>query len=153
MTTSNTAVPQQGGSWVQTGPLSFGHTLSGADGVFEQISEVPTLTIPYAGVWEIAYNAHGSLSLPANGAVVLIRTALYNNGVIIAGSEAVSGIQSATGFGFQNTFGQTLLHTFAAQDQVALYAHRQGPAPAAASISSGSDGRTGVMAHWVSPGF
>ncbi|MEV5480490.1 MULTISPECIES: hypothetical protein [Streptomyces] len=153
MTTSNAAAPQQGGSWVQTGPLAFSHSLTGADGAWEQISEAPTLTIPYAGVWEIAYHAHGSFSLPSNGAVVLIRTALYKNGVIIDGSEAVSGIQSAAGFGFQNTFGQTLLHTFAAQDQVALYAHRQGPAAAVAAVSSGGDGRTGVMAHWVSPGF
>jgi len=153
MTTPNTAAPQQGGSWVQTGPLSFTHPLTGADFVYEQISEVPTLTIPYAGVWEIAYNAHRNLALPSNGAVLLIRTALYKNGVIIEGSEAVSGIQSASGFGFQTTTGQTLLHTFAAQDQVDLYAHRQGPVAAVGGISSGSDGRTGVMAHFVSPGF
>ncbi|WP_039938198.1 hypothetical protein [Streptomyces himastatinicus] len=153
MTTSNAAAPQQSGSWVQTGPLSFSHSLSGADGAWEQISEVPTLTIPYAGVWEIAYHAHGNFSLPSNGAVLLIRTALYNNSVIIPGSEAVSGIRSSEYFGFQSTAGQTLLHTFAAQDEVALYAHREGPAAAVAGISSGGDGRTGVMAHWVSPGF
>ncbi|MET7450328.1 hypothetical protein ABZT03_00245 [Streptomyces sp. NPDC005574] len=153
MTTSNTAVPQQGGSWVQTGPLAFSHSLAGADGAYEQISEVPTLTIPYAGVWEIAYHAHGNFALPSNGGVLLIRTALYKNGVLIEGSEAVSGIQSAAGFGFQSTAGQTFLHTFAAQDQVALYAHRQGPAAAVAGVSSGGDGRTGIVAHWVSPGF
>lgn len=84
---------------------------------------------------------------------MLIRTALYKNGVIIDGSEAVSGIQSSAGFGMQNTVGQTLLHTFAAQDQLALYGHRQGPAAAVAAVVSGGDGRTGVMAHWVSPGF
>ncbi|WP_336048107.1 hypothetical protein [Streptomyces sp. CA2R101] len=151
--TSKTAAPQQGGSWVQTGPLTFTHALTGLDFDYEHISEVPTLTIPYAGVWEIAYNAHRNLALPSNGAVLLIRAALYNNGVIIEGSESVSGIQSATGFGFQSTAGQTLLHTFAAQDQVALYAHRQGPAAAVGGISSGGDGRTGIMAHFVSPGF
>ncbi|MEU9122259.1 hypothetical protein AB0C96_20745 [Streptomyces sp. NPDC048506] len=151
MTTPTSPAPSRGGSWTQTGPLTFNHILT-ADSVYEKISEVPALTIPYAGVWEIAYNAHTNFAITASGGLLLIHTALYNNAGIMPGSEAVTGIQTAAGFGFQATAGQTFLYTFAAPDTVMLYAYRNG-ATATAAISSGDDGRTGIMAHWVSPGF
>ncbi|MFB6566392.1 hypothetical protein [Streptomyces noursei] len=153
MTTPTSPAPAQGGSWTQTGPLTFNHVLT-TDSVYEKISEVPALTIPYAGVWEIAYNAHTNFALIASGGLLLIHTALYNNAGIMPGSEAVTGIQSAAGFGFQATAGQTFLYAFAAPDKVMLYGYRNGAtATAGAAISSGDDGRTGIMAHWVSPGF
>ncbi|MGW5119797.1 hypothetical protein ACWEQ8_30815 [Streptomyces noursei] len=84
MTTPTSPAPSQGGSWTQTGPLTFNHVLT---------------------------------------------------------TDSV-------------TAGQTFLYAFAAPDKVMLYAYRNGAtATAGAAISSGDDGRTGIMAHWVSPGF
>lgn len=34
---------QEAGTWVQTGPLTFNRPLTGADRVYEQVSEVPEL--------------------------------------------------------------------------------------------------------------
>ncbi|MFB7499449.1 hypothetical protein ACFC09_33025 [Streptomyces sp. NPDC056161] len=70
------------------------------------VSDVPTLTIPYTGVWEIAYNAHVNFALPASGGVLLIHTDLRSDNGVMEGSEAITGIQSASGFGFQATAGR-----------------------------------------------
>lgn len=51
----------------------------------------------------------------------------------------------------QTTAGQTILEKFDVNDVITLHAYRIGAN--AASVISNGDGRTGVMAHWVSPGF
>ncbi|MGW1053316.1 hypothetical protein [Streptomyces sp. NPDC002521] len=154
MTASTTAVSLQGGSWVQTGPLSFNHALTGADGAYEQIAEVPGLTIPYAGLWEVSYDTQLSFGLQASASAALfIHTALFNNGVVIPSSESLTGYQTNAGLGVQVPASKTFLHTFAVQDTVTLQAFRKGPSASGTSIYSSGDGRTGVMAHWVSPGF
>jgi hypothetical protein len=151
MTSTITASSQQGGStWVQTGPLDFGsHPLTGADNAYEQISEVPALKIPYPGVWEISYHARSSTTVNATGSQ-WVHTALFKNGGLIPGSEALAGLYG-TNAAIQSTAGQTFMEPFVAGDVVTLHAYRIGQAGSAAVIGQ-TDGRTGVMAHWVSPG-
>ncbi|WP_158714606.1 MULTISPECIES: hypothetical protein [unclassified Streptomyces] len=48
---------RQGSTWLQTSPVDFNHSLTGADRTDERISEIPELTIPFPGVWEISYHA------------------------------------------------------------------------------------------------
>ncbi|GGT11162.1 hypothetical protein ACFFV7_35755 [Nonomuraea spiralis] len=140
-----------GSTWLQTDPLNFSHTINGADRVYERISEVPELKIPFPGVWEVSYNARPMLAVTSSANALFVHTAIFKNGAVIPGSEAVTGIQSPA-HGSQNTAGQTFLHTFAAGDVVTLHGFRIGQAGTAA-VASNSDGRTGVMAHWVAPGF
>ncbi|MEU6718741.1 hypothetical protein ABZ897_45370 [Nonomuraea sp. NPDC046802] len=148
-----TVTSQQGASklWVQTGPLTITpHSLNGADNNYEQISQVPPLTIPFPGVWEFFYNVRSSVFVPANKAL-WVHTALFKNGAPIPGSEALTGLHGANANqGIQSTAGQTFMDTFAANDVVTLHAYRIGR-DGTATIISQPDGRTGVMAHWVSP--
>ncbi len=140
---------RQGSTWVQTGSVDFSHSLTGADHADELISEVPQLQIPFPGLWEIAYHARSYIGLTSS-ASLYVRTALFKNGVLIPNTEALTGIQGANQ-AIQSTPGQTVLETFVAGDVVTLHAYRIGTGTA--SIISNPDGRTGVMAHWVSPGF
>ncbi|WP_131739479.1 hypothetical protein [Actinomadura roseirufa] len=145
------ASPQTAGStWIQTDPLTFGHALAGGDRVFEKISDVPDITIPFPGVWEVAYNARPIIE-PSTAAPVYVITALYKNGVRIAGSEAVTGIAGPNQV-FQATAGQTILHKFAAGDVLTLHAARL-EQRGKATLASNDDGRTGIALHWVDPGF
>jgi hypothetical protein len=147
-----TVTSKQGGStWVQTDPLHFSHDLTGADRAYEQVSEVPALRIPFPGVWEVSYSARTYISAPTNASSPYVHTALFKNSALIAGSEALTGMVNISSEASQHTTGQTFLHTFAAGDVVTLHAFRLGQGTA--SVISNSDGRTGVMAHWVSPGF
>lgn len=136
-------------TWVQTGPVTFYHSLTGADRVYERISEVPALTIPYPGVWEISYHARSQVDVANASATGWVHTALFSNGKLIPGSEALTGIQG-NGPEHQTTVGQTLLHKFDAGDVVTLNAYRVGQAKTI-TISSNFDGRTGITAHLISP--
>lgn len=137
---------RQGSTWLQTSPVDCNHALSGAAYADERISEIPDLTIPHPGVWEISYHARpwvgGNASTDA-----LVRTALYKNGQVIPGTEAVAGGK----WEGQTTIGQTILEKFDVNDVITLHAYRIGTG--SASVLSNHDGRTGIMAHWVSPGF
>ncbi|TYB54253.1 hypothetical protein, partial [Microbispora tritici] len=90
---SAATVPSRSGGqeWVQTGPLTFSHTLTGANNVYEKVSEVPALTIPFPGVWEISYHAR-TATYPTANTALWVTTALFKNGGLIPGSEALSGL-------------------------------------------------------------
>ncbi|MEU4469412.1 hypothetical protein AB0G20_37940 [Streptomyces sp. NPDC024017] len=134
---------RQGSTWLQTIPVEFNRTLSGAERADERISEVEELKILHPGVWEISYNARSY----TGGSGVLVRTALFKNGQLIPGTEALTGGNAI----MQTTAGQTILEKFDVNDVIMLHAYRIGTG--SASVLSNGDGRTGVMAHWVSPGF
>ncbi|TXC99974.1 hypothetical protein [Streptomyces sp. ISID311] len=151
MTSPTTASSPQGRSWIQIIPNDFNHTVNSAGPNYESVSEVPKFTIPYAGVWLVSYNIRANIGLPAQGAL-WIHTALFTQAGVIPGSEALTGINAGAGHGLQTTSGQTFLHAFVAGDTVELKTYRVG-ASSGASILNQGDGRTGVMAHWVSPGF
>lgn len=138
-------------SWLQNGSLAFNHALTGADRVWERVSEVPTLTIPRDGVWEVDYNARAVASLPAAAAADLYVTAgIYKNGSLIVGTEALLAGVIGGGTGAQSTGGLAFFHPFDAGDTVELWAYRIGQA-GTASVISNPDGRTRIMAHWLAP--
>ncbi|KND39701.1 hypothetical protein [Streptomyces stelliscabiei] len=134
---------RKGSTWLQTVPVDFNHPLSGADRADERISEVEELKILHPGVWEISYHARSY----TGGAGELVRTALFKNGQLIPGTEALTGGNAV----MQTTAGQTILEKFDVNDVITLHAYRIGGGNTA--VLSNGDGRTGVMAHWVSPGF
>ncbi|MEH0518922.1 hypothetical protein QBA38_07715 [Streptomyces stelliscabiei] len=83
MTATTAAATVQGGSqWVQTGPINHPLTTTA-----ERISEVPELTIPFPGVWELTYHVRTSFS-SGNQRALWIHTWLDKDGVRIEGSEA-----------------------------------------------------------------
>ncbi|MFI0827289.1 hypothetical protein ACH4Q7_22855 [Streptomyces roseolus] len=138
-------------SWAQNGTLAFAHPLDGADRVFEQVTAVPALTIPRAGVWEVDYNARGVVQVPvgATGAEY-VTAAIYKNGALIVGSEAMLAGTNGGGTVSQATGGISFLHPFAAGDVVTLWAYRIGPT-GTASVVSNPDGRTRISCHWLGP--
>ncbi|MFF5668800.1 hypothetical protein ACFY8S_01465 [Streptomyces hygroscopicus] len=140
-------------SWAQNSTLTFAHALNGADRVYEQITEIPPLTIPRAGTWEVDYNTRGVAQIPAGTAASLYVVAgIYKNGALIVGSEAM--LAGTTGAGsviqIQATGGMSFLHPFAAGDVVTLWAYRVGQT-GTASIASNPDGRTRISCHWLAP--
>ncbi|TVT57824.1 hypothetical protein FNH05_06940 [Amycolatopsis rhizosphaerae] len=142
--------PRSGGSqWVQTDPVDFSHSITSADRAYEQISELPALTIPNPGVWQVSYSARTNIGNPASVSGAFLHTALFNNGALIPGSEALTGKTYNPGESSQDTIGQTFLYTFKAGDVVRLYGYRIGQ-PGFAAVLSNGDGRTGITAHWVS---
>ncbi|WP_328475527.1 hypothetical protein OHS71_00130 [Streptomyces sp. NBC_00377] len=136
---------RRGSTWLQTSPVDFTHNLTG-DRTDQLISEVEKLTIPHPGVWEISYHARSYTGGSAS-ASALVRTALFKGTQLIAGTEAITGGNTV----MQTTAGQTILEKFDVNDVITLHAYRIGTTDAA--VLSNGDGRTGVMAHWVSPGF
>jgi hypothetical protein len=146
-------------SWAQSvwNPAPGGlHALTGADRVYEQVTEMTTITIPRAGVWEVDYQVRGVVFLPANSAsAMFVTAAIFKNGAITSGSEAmITGISVGGGATpastAQNTGGQTYLDVFAAGDLVTLHAYRIGQS-GTASVVSNADGRSRIMAHWLGP--
>ncbi|MEH0661055.1 hypothetical protein QA860_25645 [Streptomyces stelliscabiei] len=138
---------RKGSTWLQTSPVDFARTISGADRVDVRINEVEELKIPFRGVWEISYQARSYTGGNASVAQ-FVRTALFKNDtVLIPGTEALTGGHAV----MQTTAGQTVLEWFDVDDVITLKAYRIGASTS--QVLSNSDGRTGVMAHWVSPGF
>ncbi|MGW2951502.1 hypothetical protein [Streptomyces eurythermus] len=136
-------------SWAQNATLTFSHSLTGADRVWERVTEVPTLTIPRAGVWEVDYNARVAVGVAAGGGAMYVVVGIYKNGVLIVGSEAMAAGATGAGNGVQSTGGLAFLHPFAAGDTVELWANRIGTG--AASVVSNPDGRVRIAAHWIGP--
>ncbi|MFF5960829.1 hypothetical protein [Streptomyces luteogriseus] len=138
---------RKGSTWLQTSPVDFTHNIQVAERVDVRISQVEELKIPFRGVWEISYQARSYTDGNA-GVAQFVRTALFKNGtVLIPGTEALTGGHTV----MQTTAGQTILEWFDFDDVITLHAYRIGASTA--QVLSNSDGRTGVMAHWVSPGF
>ncbi|PWI15957.1 hypothetical protein DI272_18655 [Streptomyces sp. Act143] len=151
MTGTAASLDRVDASWAQGSTLTFAHNLTGADRVYEQITEVPPLTIPRAGVWEVDYNARGVVQMPVGVAgAVYSSAALYKNGVIIGGSEAMLAGTNGAGSVVQATGGLSFLHPFAAGDVVTLWAYRIGTS-GNASVVSNADGRTRISCHWLGP--
>lgn len=141
------------GAWAQTDTLTFNHPLAGADRVYEQVTGVPAVTIPRAGIWEISYRARGAVGMPANTpGSVYVTAALFKNGAHLVGSEAMLvGLSVSTmPNGMQATGAMGFLHPCAAGDVWTLHAYRIGQAGSASVVSNG-DGRTRISAHWIGP--
>ncbi|WP_327345986.1 hypothetical protein [Streptomyces europaeiscabiei] len=143
-------------AWVETGSLDFLRSLTGAIRAWEVVTEVPTLTIPRAGVWEVNYQVRGVALLPAPGAATDtgVVAGMYKNGAVVPGTEAMviyhSELAGDQGKQIQATGSRQFMHTFAAGDTVRLGAYRLGTSGTAAVVSNG-DGRTHITAHWVAP--
>ncbi|WP_433920653.1 hypothetical protein OIE50_49440 [Streptomyces canus] len=106
---------RQGSTWLQTGTVDFNHNLAGADHADERISEVEELKIPHPGVWEISYHAR-SYTGGSAASNQLVRTALFKNGQLIPGTEALTGGHAV----MQTTAGQTILEKFDVNDVITL---------------------------------
>ncbi|MER6557886.1 hypothetical protein ABT300_08985 [Streptomyces sp. NPDC001027] len=157
MTGTAASLNRVDGAWVQSGTLDFLRSLTGANRAWEVVTEVPALTIPRAGVWEVAYQVRGVSLLPAPGAANTdtgVTAGMYKNGALVPGTEAIviyhNEAAGDQGKQIQATGSRQFIHTFAAGDAVQLGAYRLGTSGTAAVVSNG-DGRTSITAHWVAP--
>lgn len=157
MSTSG-AVTRVDGAWMQTGVLTFNRALAAQNRVWEIITEAPALTIPRAGIWQVNFQARGVAQLPANGGTATVAcgvtAGLYKNGTLIPGTEVMAVYTHCTpgdqGVHVQSTGSRQFMHRFAAGDTVQLAAMRLS-VDGNAHVSSNSDGRSYVTAHWVAP--
>ncbi|MEV0238194.1 hypothetical protein [Nonomuraea sp. NPDC050786] len=134
--------------WVQTGPIDINQVLTTT---YEQVLPSGlTITIPFAGVWEISYHARSVVNLGAANTDQWASTVLYNGQSPIDGSQALAGAGGSASLVSQATVGQTVLVAFSGGEVVSLYAKRIGKASNNASILGYPDGRTTIAAHWVS---
>jgi hypothetical protein len=145
------------GAWAQTPPIDFLHSLTGASRAWEVVTELPALTIPRAGVWEITYQVRGVAQLPAPGLANIdtgVVASLYRNGALVPGTEALVIYHNEAsldqGKQIQASACRQGMHQFAAGDTVRLAACRLATS-GIASVVSNSDGRTSITAHWVAP--
>ncbi|WP_405961291.1 hypothetical protein OG235_37155 [Streptomyces sp. NBC_00024] len=157
MTGTAASLNRVDGAWAQTPTLDFLRSLTGASRAWEVVTEMTTLTIPRAGVWEVNYQVRGVSQLPAPGAAntdVGVLSGLFKNGVLVPGTEAIVIYQNEAagdqGKQIQATASRQFMHLFAAGDTVQLGACRLGVSGTAAVVSNG-DGRTSITAHWVAP--
>lgn len=145
------------GAWAQTDTLDFVHTITAPVRTWEVLTELPPLTIPRAGVWEVNYQMRGVAALPASASAATgtgVTGGTYKNGVLVPGTEAMvvylseaAGNQSGN---VQACGSRQFMHTFAAGDTLQLAAWRPGTDGTAAVVSN-PDGRTYISAHWVGP--
>ncbi|SEG91706.1 hypothetical protein SAMN04489712_13027 [Thermomonospora echinospora] len=133
--------------WVQTGPLIIDQVLTTA---YAQVYPSGlTITIPFAGVWEVSYQARSVVNSGAANTNYWASTILYKGQSPTDGSQALAGGGPANLI-LQATAGQTVLAAFDANDVVSLYARGIGSQGNNASILSNTDGRITIAAHWVS---
>ncbi|MFC4051889.1 hypothetical protein ACFOY4_19555 [Actinomadura syzygii] len=150
MTTPARALSLQGPSkmWVQTGPLDINQALTTS---YAQVYPSGlTITIPFPGVWEVAYQARSVINSGAANTNYWASTVLYKGQSPIDGSQALAGGGGPANLILQATAGQTVLVAFDVNDVVSLYAKGIGSQGNNASILSNADGRTAIAAHWVS---
>lgn len=152
MSTSG-SITRVNGAWVQNGALTFSRTVTGTDRTYVQITEVPTLTANRTGVWDLRYFARVLTAVPANtSGAQYLTVALFRNGVLIGGSESISGVNTAAGEGInkQAMVGQAFLIYLTEGDQITMHAYRIGQV-GTASIHSTTDGRTRISMYWIAP--
>jgi hypothetical protein len=77
--------------YYQTPATNFDHLLSGANGVYEQITELNGLTIGVAGIYDLNWtgvgNANNTSTAPGNIVNTSCACAVYQNGVLIPNTE------------------------------------------------------------------
>jgi hypothetical protein len=146
-------------AWTQTpATLAFRHDLTGAAREWEIVSEVPTLTIPRAGAWEVNFQARGLIELTANqgptAVAAGVTVAMFKNDVLVNGTEALvvhaNEPVNDQGKHLQTTASRQFIHGFNEGDTIQLAARRTTTTGTAAVVSN-ADGRTYLTAHWLGP--
>lgn len=153
MTGTSGSINRVDGAWVQTGAVSVSRSITGADRTYVHITEVPTLTVNRAGIWDVRYSARVLTAIPASTAgSQYLTVALFRNGVLLPGSESISGFAVSAGESVsrQEMVGQAFLASLTEGDQITMHAYRIGQV-GTTSIHSTVDGRTWVSMHWIAP--
>lgn len=143
---------------VQSAAASFTRNLAGAAGVYEEVTELPGVTIAVPGTYWVEYTARGSATIPAGSGPLSTSTsaAIARNDVIVGGSEtqlvlvsqgtASSAQPALQGQASSSWAGPVVC---AAGDVLSLYAMRQPVASGTNSIISNTDGRCRIAAHRI----
>jgi hypothetical protein len=154
--------------FLQGTAATFSHTLAGATGVYEKITEIADLTIQESGLYEISWSIFGSSLIQAEAASATQTTAItfgavYKNGVIISGTESVPAmvLEGSLGAGVptepilqvQATAGGSQYVSLVAGDVLSMYGGRafSGSVATLHAIISNTNGRTSLTAMRVRP--
>lgn len=144
-------------TYYQTPAVGFTHVLSGAQDVYEQVTELTGLTIPTAGIYEIGWTGVGNATITGAGPGTIVAVAaacaVYQNGVLIPNTETRMILNSQ---GSPTTDQPALqLHASgsgtrviqcAAGDVLTMWAKRVADAGTTTQILSNNAGRTRIAA-------
>ena len=136
---------------------NFTHNLAGADGVFEQITEVPALVVPASGTYVVTITARGQVGLPADAVThtASVYAALAKNGVVVAGTELMvanlvkGGTTATPTLNADGSSSLTASLVLAAADTLTLWAARTSVTAAVTSILSSTTGRSRIFARRI----
>lgn len=144
-------------TYYQTPANNFVRTLSGTAGIYEQVTELPGLVIPTAGIYLIGWsgcgNATNTAASPGNIVSTSCACAVYQNGVLIPDTETRMMLNSqGTSTVDQPSLqlhgtgsGQQIIQC-AAGDTLTLWAQRNSDPGTTTQILSSSGGRSRITA-------
>lgn len=140
--------------FVQTGNRTFVYELDGADGVFEQVTDIPPVIVPLDGIWVVTVDVRGTavITPTASGvdAVAAVLAELRLNGALVPASQTtVSRIARdltttvQPQFEVSTTGSVTRVMTLAAGDLITVWGARMGtPVGVTTQIVSNGNGQT-----------
>lgn len=142
---------------LRSATANFIHTLDGANGVMEEITEIAPLVVPFAGLWVVAWdivgNANNTAATPPNNVATNVYGALAKNDVIVTGTETAviinaQGVPTTAQPSLQlhATGSGTDVLDLLANDQLSLYAARASDPGTTTEVLSGPTGRTRIRA-------
>lgn len=141
--------------WYQTAPVIFTRNLAGAADVYEQVTELPALTLPVAGLYIVAMDVCGVATITGTTAALgaSVSAQLRRDGVLVPNTETrISAVSQGVASTAEPALGVTATGTAidAVQSdgttQLTVWASRNVGGASTAAILSNAVGRTRITA-------
>lgn len=149
---------------LRSATANFTHLLDGANGTFEEITEIAPLVIPAGagGKWVVAWDVHGeatnTASTPPTAVSTNVYAALAKNNVVVVGTETEvlvnnQGITTNAQPSYQlhATGSGTDILDLVPGDELSLFAARSSDAGTTTQVLSNPTGRTRIRAWRIGP--
>lgn len=147
---------------LRSATANFIRTLDGANGVQEEITEIPRLAVTVPGLYVVAWDIHGNANntpaAPPTAVATNIIGAVGKNGVVQVGTETsvIVNSQATTttaqpGYQIHATGSGTEFMNLVAGDELSLFAARAADAGTTCEIQSNPTGRTRLRAWRLGP--
>ena len=140
----------------QLSVMSANRTLTAASGTWEQITELPSLTVQESGLYRLDWAAQGQLTMPAGAFTGTTKVGVFKAAVIIPNTETklVGGVGSAAGaaIGMLTAGSGSIPVSLNVGDVISMYGQRVFSAAGSTHIIySDVDGRTRLSLERIRP--
>ena len=147
---------------LRSATASWIHLLDGANGVMEEITEIPPLVVVTPGLyvvqWDVHGNANNTPATPPTAVATNVFAALALNDTVQIGTETAVIVNSQAttptaqpGYQLHATGSGTEFLNLVAGDQLSLYAARAADAGTVTEVLSNPTGRTRLRAWRLGP--